>query len=341
MIAPRNLEKQDEGPAFAIFPPQGRRLRWAWLVWNHGDASQRPTLSGEADSETGARLCAGASHGREILWALPQKVERLIKQDRELPHFSACAASGRWFWYAWPSADVYAPDGDFDYIEPMASGNCDTETEALSSAFSAIGGKRNPGLVFQLIKGRLRKIPKRYIYRLNGRLEAVYASGYRESLAAKRRAAKKSSGSSSAALEFVYADGKEHLKHRIVKRTKKRIYVERCYYSESSKPSAHWTDYCEPTFVLDREEFEREGCAPGRSWRYYYYAKPLEPRASDSPHLSTLGLKEPFTEVEARAAYRRAAKSTHPDAGGSPDDFRKVRAAFDVAMAILGEGLSS
>lgn len=36
-----------------------------------------------------------------------------------------------------------------------------------------------------------------------------------------------------------------------------------------------------------------------------------------------------------RSAFRRRARETHPDAGGTAAAFRKVRAAFDAAMAAL------
>jgi hypothetical protein len=51
------------------------------------------------------------------------------------------------------------------------------------------------------------------------------------------------------------------------------------------------------------------------------------PRASD---LKVLGLdRMPSSRDELRRAYRRAAKATHPDAGGSADAFRVVTEAFE------------
>lgn len=78
---------------------------------------------------------------------------------------------------------------------------------------------------------------------------------------------------SAAPLECVYEchfycseyDGSEHdsiMLYRIVKKTKKRIYVEAEPYCEEVRPPCgDWQDYVVKTFVLDRAEFEAEGQA--------------------------------------------------------------------------------
>ncbi|ABW12853.1 heat shock protein DnaJ domain protein [Parafrankia sp. EAN1pec] len=43
-----------------------------------------------------------------------------------------------------------------------------------------------------------------------------------------------------------------------------------------------------------------------------------------------LGIVRTATDAEIRAAYRRAAKHAHPDAGGSPRSFQRVHAAYRV-----------
>jgi hypothetical protein len=48
-----------------------------------------------------------------------------------------------------------------------------------------------------------------------------------------------------------------------------------------------------------------------------------------NPDLSILGLDQiPLSEADLRQAYRRAAKASHPDAGGSVDAFQAVADAF-------------
>ena len=50
-----------------------------------------------------------------------------------------------------------------------------------------------------------------------------------------------------------------------------------------------------------------------------------------------LGLKRPVTKEEIRAAYRRAVKLHHPDAGGDAEEFIRIEAAYREAMAITGD----
>lgn len=62
--------------------------------------------------------------------------------------------------------------------------------------------------------------------------------------------------------------------------------------------------------------------------------KALPQKASGiSPHL-TLGLEEgkQYTEQEITDAYKRKAKTEHPDAGGSDERWRVLREAHDLAM---------
>eukprot|EP00930_Biecheleria_cincta_P064299 TRINITY_DN4985_c0_g1_i1.p1 TRINITY_DN4985_c0_g1~~TRINITY_DN4985_c0_g1_i1.p1 ORF type:complete len:584 (-),score=136.06 TRINITY_DN4985_c0_g1_i1:46-1689(-) len=46
-------------------------------------------------------------------------------------------------------------------------------------------------------------------------------------------------------------------------------------------------------------------------------------------HYDTLGVQRTATPAQIHAAYRRRALATHPDKGGSPEDFRRVVAAFE------------
>jgi hypothetical protein len=48
--------------------------------------------------------------------------------------------------------------------------------------------------------------------------------------------------------------------------------------------------------------------------------------------LQTLGLLPPVTVEDVKQAYRLKAKSTHPDSGGSVDEFNRVQQAFDKAL---------
>lgn len=62
-------------------------------------------------------------------------------------------------------------------------------------------------------------------------------------------------------LEFVYDcwGVDSHHKHRIVKKTKKQIVVEKIPFHWGKKKDGSWRDFDVETFVIPREEFEREG----------------------------------------------------------------------------------
>jgi hypothetical protein len=62
--------------------------------------------------------------------------------------------------------------------------------------------------------------------------------------------------------------------------------------------------------------------APGTSW-------PRGAPAPVNPDLTTLGLdRMPSSGTDLRRAYHHAAKTVHPDVGGSADAFRAVSEAF-------------
>jgi hypothetical protein len=50
---------------------------------------------------------------------------------------------------------------------------------------------------------------------------------------------------------------------------------------------------------------------------------------------AVLGLCWPCTEEEVRAAYKRLTKTAHPDRGGSPEEFRRIREAYERALGFL------
>lgn len=125
------------------------------------------------------------------------------------------------------------------------------------------------------------------------------------------------------AAEFVYNcyssysdfDGEPYntiKKHRIVKRTKKRVYVDAEQYEKSSG-SDHWYDYVQSSFVLDRDELETIGKADraARDWWNHrtYYTDPSIFFAEKSLDSQTdcfrnLGVSIDATVQEVQAAYR-------------------------------------
>jgi len=59
---------------------------------------------------------------------------------------------------------------------------------------------------------------------------------------------------------------------------------------------------------------------------------------------SVLGLSVPYTQDELKAAYRRRAKETHPDAGGDESAFKEVAEAYrtldqPLAVGFIADGV--
>ncbi|WP_442484456.1 DnaJ domain-containing protein [Aeoliella sp. SH292] len=167
----------------------------------------------------------------------------------------------------------------------------------------------------------------------------------KERATARSRAA--SSGTNEARpIEFVYEPDSvwdTFMMYRIVKKTKKRIYVDWNLYSDMPKsPTGKWYDYHTRTFILDREEFEKTGRAKSKSRGYdVFYADPsiylAELKRSNRPEcFERLGVPGGATVEEIKAAYRILAKDTHPDRGGDAKEFVAIKEWFDQAMAYVG-----
>ena len=54
-----------------------------------------------------------------------------------------------------------------------------------------------------------------------------------------------------------------------------------------------------------------------------------EYREEENENYSVLGLKKSASQEDIKQAFRDKAKETHPDKGGDPEEFRKVREAYE------------
>jgi hypothetical protein len=172
-----------------------------------------------------------------------------------------------------------------------------------------------------------------------------------------RRTAKGRSGT--ARLEFLYRvrEGDPHDspgrivvdRHRIVKQTARKIYVDRSPFREDqwelrgeggSEPSAY--DRETRTTIIDRDLLKREGRYRDRHSHHalYFYATAEDgirdvaaALESANPWCATLGVNFPCSLVDVKAAYRHLAKESHPDRGGDPTSFRVVEQAYREALA--------
>jgi hypothetical protein len=189
-------------------------------------------------------------------------------------------------------------------------------------------------------------------------------------------------GTDTATLEFVYrpeptiertelGDGGFRLdagwrvvRHRIVKKTATRVYVEVDPYVDNGSASPVGSNAKQQTFFLDRFALEengevfRRGNYDGPS--YFYATAELAAESTQSvsfmnlsaewdphskttkilkrgsahPAFETLGIKPTATVDEVKAAFRRLSREAHPDAGGNADDFIKLREAYERALAL-------
>lgn len=98
-------------------------------------------------------------------------------------------------------------------------------------------------------------------------------------------------------------------------------------------------------FQQASRDFEREMYSrnpePTESKRWYEmpvfeFDPPDEsPLLAIQPHLAVLHLSHPFSEDDLNRAYRRRARETHPDTGGSEREFIRVRQAYEALQAYL------
>jgi DnaJ domain len=235
----------------------------------------------------------------------------------ELPNFSRSSIGrNRWFW-------VVTEDWVSD---PIAHGIARTPEEAQKEA------ELRCGPVSQT--------------------SATHAKGFWRRQRAEARQQAVANSDDAQPLEFAYLcywdysdyDSSEYEviePHRIVKITKKRLYVEDDEY-DSRPSSGEWWDYDRSTFVLDRLEFETTGKAnrTGR-WRWHstYYADPAlfhieRGKLARPACFEELNLSADATVAQIKAAYRRLSRATHPDAGGTNDDFVKLVQSYEEALKV-------
>ncbi len=302
---------------------------WLWAVWINVDHKgklndQAPVARGFSPTKTKARRAAWAALREHIAdkkdcrayfnsWAFD-----LLRKDQEndtRPSFSRCPiGKNKWLWVV----------GEFEAT--AGSGIAESQEAAQDAAELQFGSVRHIG--------------------------NWMAECFREKQIAIERSQKTSEINSTTKIELVYechhydgdCDAFDSITpYRIVKRTKTRIYVDREEYREQSQAKGDWTDYLQRTFVLDRAEFETTGKTRrrSRSWSSdTFYATPdiylAERRSAARPEcFVVLGVEFDANEADVKQAFKRLAKKSHPDAGGDPEQFKAVYAAYERAMELL------
>ncbi|MHC5540834.1 DnaJ domain-containing protein, partial [Singulisphaera rosea] len=143
-------------------------------------------------------------------------------------------------------------------------------------------------------------------------------------------------------------------RHRIVKQNARKIYVEcnpfdedewarRSELDEGSTEEGPKTR----TLTVDRTTLRKEGrFQSGRThqWKTFYASEDDGIRDVEAAltakyaWCAELGVRFPCSVDTIKAAYRRLARGSHPDAGGNAEDFRTLEQAYREALAYFSQG---
>jgi hypothetical protein len=236
---------------------------------------------------------------------------------RQRPHYSRCKLGpARWFWCAWATYP-----GDFDeYLNPTASGYAPTADAADAAARGAVPGD-----------------PITYPTK-------AAAEIHRMRVHAGARRQRPSTATDATALMLVYRHGycdqggcpdcMHSTPHRVVRMTPRWLYVERDLYRG---PEFRRHDGPVTCYRIDRVVLERDGEVWSQAARDCFYLRPHDrPARPAPPCLAALGLTLAATEGDVRRAFRRQARTAHPDAGGTADAFRDLRTCYEEALRVVG-----
>ena len=241
--------------------------------------------------------------------------------------FFAVASLGknRWYWVVWPSlAELQAAREPLLHV---GEGHETTKAAAVEHALALAGGDAEW-------------------------IAAKYARLYHRGRSGIGRRPRHAAGAGVPdAQQFLYRDIYDpaqdsftSVPHRVVKKTSKSVYVERRPYAPDA-PTGTWLDGARRTFRLDRQKLEREGYAfipiaehVSDDSEPIFFTMPrderLEPGKQTPECLAALGLAWPCTAADVRRAYRRLAKQSHPDGGGTHDRFLALQEAYNQALWI-------
>lgn len=253
--------------------------------------------------------------------------------------FACCSAGiGRWFWVAWAS------ESDARALAPgVASGFEKSADAARKKAVEAVGPE-------------MKQLPAKWASGFRGRGSLAARTG--EDLASEGRPKSRLSRPIGTAgkqpgpirLAFLYFASEGDLRgevavarHRIVRQNRTKIHVERNPFREEEWTSREEAGPDAPkprTLAVDRDALRREGKVAYRG--AFFYASEEDGirdvhAALTSKHAwcASLGVKFPCSPQSVKAAYRRLARTLHPDAGGDPAEFRTLEQAYRDALAYL------
>jgi DnaJ domain len=273
------------------------------------------------------------------------------EEASEVPAFACCSAGiGRWFWVAWAS------ESDARALSP-----------ALASGYEASAARAEAKAV-ERVGPRLKRLPAKWAsgYKRRGgaasRSSRDREGGGDDATRPKARIGRLRGRSrrdvDATRLAFLYsAAGREppdslgHVavaRHRIVRRTAGKIHVECDPFDEDEWARRGEGGEGAPgdapkvrTLAVDRVTLRTEG-----RFRIRHGHRDLTFYASEEEGIrdveaaltaryawcATLGVRFPCSADSIKAAYRRLARTLHPDAGGDPAEFRRVEQAYREAL---------
>lgn len=255
-------------------------------------------------------------------------------QDEEAVYSCCSVGIGRWCWITWAS-ESDAREG----AKALATGYEKTARKAEGKAVESVGpeAKRLPskwasaymrGGPARTEEGAIREKPKSRL---------------------SRRTPPKADAASRPTFLYAASESEEPssrgeivvVKHRIVRRTAGKIYIDREPFREEEwrGEDVGGPEATRPrTMAIDREDLRREGRASHRG--SYFYAseeKGIQGAYADltsrHPWCAILEVGFPCSTASIKAAYRRLAREKHPDAGGNPTEFHAVERAYREAIA--------
>jgi hypothetical protein len=256
----------------------------------------------------------------------------MIQEDAA---YACCSIGiGRWYWAVWANeADARAA------AKPLASGYEKTGEAAERQAAEAAGPQS-------------KRLPTKWASRYKrGGAALTEEPGNKPRSRLSRRAVTPAKANVPARPTFLYVAFESDeagsrgevviVRHRIVRKTAKKIFVDREPFCEGERDGGEGADTEAPrtrTLAVDREMLRREGRVAHRG--AYFYASEDDGIRDVHAGLTarhawcaTLGVRFPCTAASIKSAYRRLALKKHPDAGGDSGEFLAVEQAYREALA--------
>jgi hypothetical protein len=291
------------------------------------DDSSAPICQPHVTGIPGELFGAAGAHHCHVCW------DRLIH-----PTWSVTSYGKRLLWTASSGLREHAEVAYAAYRDgarlhqidrPCAWGIVSTEAEAFAQARAAIAAR----------------LPADAPVEIRRASEADAIKVAREQRA-EARAKKVSDGTDAQIVEYVCRHYKKYTswfsstfeweteRYKVLRKTPKRLFVENTiatYKTASGATVLH-------TYALDRAKLE-QGKHP---WGWTLDPNPPFDSTTGKRAIpgwaDVLGLSIPCTLADAKRAFRASAKKAHPDHGGTPEAFQRVKQAFDAATQHLSRG---